>query len=107
MTRSRDQTFVTISTSDADTYEGKQIYLLHRELLCSHSPYFAGAFKGGFRESEDKSIHLQDVSASTMRLFQFWLLKQSTIWLADYIVDDDDDSNKVATDEQGRSLGIL
>ncbi len=89
--RSRDQTFVTISIGDAADKD-KQVFMLHRELLCSHSPYFAGAFQGKFRESEDRSIYLPDVTDSTMRLFQFWLYRQSTVWSADYI-----DSNNVST----------
>jgi hypothetical protein len=50
--------------------------MLHRELLCNHSPYFHKAFKGDFRESDEKEIHLPDVTASTLRLFQSWLYSQ-------------------------------
>jgi hypothetical protein len=50
--------------------------MLHRELLCNHSPYFHKVFKGDFRESDEKEIHLPDVTASTLRLFQSWLYSQ-------------------------------
>lgn len=66
---------VTISVDDCGTTE-KQVFTLHRGLLCSHSPYFHNAFKGGFRESEEKAIYLPDVTASTLRIFQVWLYGQ-------------------------------
>jgi hypothetical protein len=50
--------------------------MLHRGLLCSHSPYFSHAFEGDFLESEEKTIHLPDVTASTLRIFQCWLYGQ-------------------------------
>jgi len=50
--------------------------MLHKGLLCSHSPYFHNAFTGDFRESEEKAIHLPDVTASTLRIFQSWLYGQ-------------------------------
>jgi hypothetical protein len=70
-----DQVTVTISVDDCGTAE-KQIFTLHQGLLCSHSPYFHNAFKGGFRESDEKAIHLPDVTASTLRIFQAWLYGQ-------------------------------
>jgi hypothetical protein len=77
--------------------------MLHRELLCSHSPYFAGAFQGKFRETEDRSIHLPDVTDSTMRLFQFWLYRQSTVWSGEYINSDKVPKKVAEKDEKGRS----
>jgi hypothetical protein len=50
--------------------------MLHRGLLCSRSPYFHKAFNGHFRESEEKTIYLPDVTASTLRLFQHWIYGQ-------------------------------
>jgi len=50
--------------------------MLHRGLICSHSPYFQKAFQGNFRESEEKVIYLPDVTISTLRIFQHWLYSQ-------------------------------
>jgi hypothetical protein len=50
--------------------------MLHRGLLCSHSPYFSAAFESDPKESEEKTIHLPDISASTLRIFQCWLYGQ-------------------------------
>jgi hypothetical protein len=75
MCSSADQVTVSISVDDCGT-AAKQTFMLHRGLLCSHSPYFSNAFEGDFGESEDKTIHLPDVTASTMRVFQCWLYGQ-------------------------------
>jgi hypothetical protein len=72
---SADQVTVSISVDDCGT-AAKQTFMLHRGLLCSHSPYFSNAFEGNFHESEDKTIHLPDVTASTLRVFQCWLYGQ-------------------------------
>ncbi|KAF2028390.1 hypothetical protein EK21DRAFT_90675 [Setomelanomma holmii] len=45
-------------------------------LLCEQSTYFQKAFQDGFRESDEKEIHLPDVTASTLRMFQSWLYSQ-------------------------------
>ncbi|KAF2804176.1 uncharacterized protein BDZ99DRAFT_467548 [Mytilinidion resinicola] len=46
---------------------------VHGELLCSSSEYFRGAFKGGFKEAEERSISLSDVPVPLMRQFIQWL----------------------------------
>jgi len=103
MTRSRDQTFVTINIDGDDDDEGPQTYMLHRESLCSQSPYFAAAFKSEFRESKDKSISIGGVTASTMRLFQFWLYGRSTVWSVDCVGNQSILKSESAKDEKGIS----
>lgn len=66
---------VAIIVDDCGTAE-RQSIMPHRELLCCHSPYFHKAFKGDFRESEEKAVYLCDVTASTLRIFQSWLYGQ-------------------------------
>lgn len=53
-------------------------FMVYRELVCFHSEYFRRAFGGSFRESEEKSIEIEDVDERTFRLFQFWLYAQAT-----------------------------
>ena len=104
MTRSRDQTFVTINIDGDDDDEGPQTYMLHRESLCSQSPYFAAAFKSEFRESKDKSISVGGVTASTMRLFQFWLYGRSTVWTVDCVDNQSTPKSDSAKDGKGTSV---
>lgn len=75
--RSVDQTLVKITIGDG-IVKPKTSFMIHEGLLCAHSKYFRKAFKGDFRESTEKTIHLPDISDSTLRLFQFWLYGQST-----------------------------
>jgi hypothetical protein len=68
-----DQTQVEIIVG-----EEEKAFMVYKELVCFHSEYFRGAFEGSFRESEEKSIVLADVTESTFRLFQVWLYAQAT-----------------------------
>jgi hypothetical protein len=43
-----------------------------KDLICSVTPYFAGAFDNDFRESRERLISLPDVSESTFRTFLAW-----------------------------------
>lgn len=45
-------------------------------MLSTVSPYFQKAFKGSFPEAEDRSIHLDDVSEQTFRIFLQWAFCQ-------------------------------
>ncbi|KAH7122610.1 hypothetical protein B0J11DRAFT_437495, partial [Dendryphion nanum] len=49
------------------------------DLLCTVAPYFRGAFQGGVKEAEEKSISLHDVSEQTFRAFPQWAYAQITI----------------------------
>ncbi|KAF2128459.1 hypothetical protein P153DRAFT_357809 [Dothidotthia symphoricarpi CBS 119687] len=52
-------------------------FMVYKDLLCHYSEYFRGAFDGQFRESEEKTTNLREVSESTFRLFQCWLYGQA------------------------------
>ncbi len=52
--------------------------MLHKDLLCAHSRYFRNACEGLLPESEERAIHLPNVTESTIKLFQFWLYGQAT-----------------------------
>ena len=65
-----DQTIVTIEVGLEP--EAKE-FIVHRDLLCKASPYFQSAFKGEFKEAQDRIITLDDVSTRTFGIFQTWL----------------------------------
>jgi hypothetical protein len=52
--------------------------MVHKELLCYYSEFFRGAFEGGFRESEEKSLRLANVDLRIFRLCQHWLYAQAS-----------------------------
>lgn len=52
--------------------------MLHKDLLCAHSRYFRNACEGLLSEDEALTIHLPNISESTIKLFQFWLYGQAT-----------------------------
>ncbi|KAF2499049.1 hypothetical protein BU16DRAFT_614602 [Lophium mytilinum] len=56
---------------------------IHEDLLCRHSQYFRGAFKGGFKEAEERTIALDDVTVASMRQFTQWLYNGIVFSFAD------------------------
>ncbi|KAF2804160.1 uncharacterized protein BDZ99DRAFT_368935, partial [Mytilinidion resinicola] len=64
----KDQTIVTLKVGpDAQSLS------IHREMICQSSKYFTKAFKGGFKEAEEKCITLKDVEVLTAQRFMHWL----------------------------------
>ena len=61
---SASQTLVTIHVGDSADNPGKT-FVVHRDLLCYHSPYFAGAlqapFQGQLPAGETQTMYLDDV----------------------------------------------
>ncbi len=51
-------------------------YLVHKSLLCYHSPYFASALKGYFKEADDDATTLKTVSTKVVDVFAAWLYTQ-------------------------------
>ena len=49
----------------------------HKVLLSAVSPYFKRAFYGPFKEADERSISLVDVSERTFRMFLHWVHVQS------------------------------
>jgi len=60
---------VTIRVGEPDHAVDIPVY---RELLSSVSPYFRGAFEGGFKEATNRTIPLTDVTEQTFRIFLSW-----------------------------------
>ncbi|KAH6622304.1 hypothetical protein C7974DRAFT_398051 [Boeremia exigua] len=71
-----DQSLIGITIGDDE--EEKKSFMLHKDLLCAHSRYFRNACEGLLSEDEALTIHLPNVSESTIKLFQFWLYGQAT-----------------------------
>lgn len=74
--RAIDQTLIGITIGDDE--EDKKSFMLHKDLLCAHSRYFRNACEGLLPDSEERAIHLPNVTESTIKLFQFWLYGQAT-----------------------------
>lgn len=51
----------------------QKFFYLHQELLCDRSQYFVKAFKGSFKESEDKTLYLLEDNVGAFELFVRWL----------------------------------
>jgi hypothetical protein len=52
---------------------------VYKELLCSVSPYFRGAFDHSFLEAKERTISLPDVSEKTFRVFLQWVYTQACV----------------------------
>ncbi|KAF1953191.1 hypothetical protein CC80DRAFT_494813 [Byssothecium circinans] len=72
---SMGQDLVKITIGDQDA---PQVFMVHQELICHHSGYFRAAFEGRFVESEEKCIHLPDVSERELRVYMHWLYAQAS-----------------------------
>lgn len=74
--RAIDQTLIGITIGEEE--DDKKSFMLHKDLLCAHSRYFRNACEGLLSEDEALTIHLPNISESTIKLFQFWLYGQAT-----------------------------
>jgi len=67
---SKPQQFVTIIVSKAST---EQKFVIHKELICFHSPFFNAAFNGKFIEGETQEMRMDDVDEETFGQLVHWL----------------------------------
>jgi hypothetical protein len=63
---------------------GSEDYLdftVHKELICAHSPFFANALKGKWKEARDSLVHLRDEDdhPETIELYINWLYYHSLL----------------------------
>lgn len=62
--------FVTITVSTgADETE----FVLHKNMICDHSPFFKAAFTGMFKEGSTQAMTLEDVGSASFGLLVRWL----------------------------------
>ncbi|PVH80944.1 hypothetical protein DL98DRAFT_372884, partial [Cadophora sp. DSE1049] len=51
----------------------KECWVIHEDLICNKSKYFRSAFQGGFAESANKSIHIEDEDPKVFKFVVEWL----------------------------------
>ncbi|KAJ9659781.1 hypothetical protein H2201_007217 [Coniosporium apollinis] len=73
--RTRFKTFT--NTAEVLIGPSKTRFLVHRELLTFHSPFFAAALNGTFAEGLSQSVTLPEERVDTFELFVFWLYTQN------------------------------
>jgi hypothetical protein len=70
---SRPQTFVTIH---ADVKPNKETFVVHKNLICHHSPFFKTAFNSLIEEGRTQTMTLEDVEIGVFILLVNWLYTQ-------------------------------
>ncbi|TVY73264.1 hypothetical protein LSUE1_G005766 [Lachnellula suecica] len=71
-------------------------FLVHKEIVCYHSPVLNAAFNSGFVEGQTQTYKLEDVNQGTFKLFVQWLYFQK---LALAVFEEDYDSEEHITDQ--------
>lgn len=70
----RNKTTETLPGKDYPSQvEEEQSFLIHKEKLCSCSPFFEAAFKGNFLEAQTKSMILEGVDPKAFSDFLDWV----------------------------------
>ena len=57
----------------------KNLFKLHKELLCNASTYFAAALKGNFREATTQTVEMPEADPELFRHFQHWLYSKTLL----------------------------
>ncbi|CZR63104.1 uncharacterized protein PAC_13001 [Phialocephala subalpina] len=78
-----DSAFEDFATSLLPLYSGPQVtirigsasheYKLPKALLCKQSPYFAAMFEGSFKEGEEQSTTLEEVTPRSFQMLVQWV----------------------------------
>lgn len=64
---------VDVGNGDGDSHT----FVVHKEIICHHSPFFKAACTGHFREAEDRVVKLPDDRAELFDIFLQWLYSQN------------------------------
>lgn len=51
-------------------------FLIHKDFICYHSPFFAAAFNGPFQEGTTQTMKLEDVEANVFGILVDWVYTQ-------------------------------
>ncbi|KAG7004695.1 hypothetical protein G7Y79_00024g056450 [Physcia stellaris] len=60
----------------------KQLFHIHKGLLCSAAAYFRAALEGGFKEAREQKIQMPEEDPAAFQRFQLWLYTGSLIELS-------------------------
>ena len=55
----------------------KQIFSIHKWLLCDLCPYFKTALEGSFKEGVEQRIEFMEENPAIFKDFQYWLYDRS------------------------------
>jgi BTB/POZ domain len=67
---SKPAQFVTVIVSKAPT---EQKFVVHKELICFHSPFFNAAFNGKFIKGQTQEMRMDDVDEEAFGQLVHWL----------------------------------
>ena len=67
---------VTINITKNQEEEPRK-FVVHREFICHHSPYFDAAFNGEFVEGQTQTLDLEDVRPYVFEVFINWIYTQT------------------------------
>ncbi|KAK4952511.1 hypothetical protein LTR10_009317 [Elasticomyces elasticus] len=59
--------------------EEEEEFTLHASIATKYSGFFKAACNGGFREAQDKIIHLPDVGPATFRAYVQWIYSGNVV----------------------------
>jgi BTB/POZ domain len=69
--------FVSVIVSDDDSESNEEHkFVIHKDLICFHSPYFLTAFSSGFIEGKTQEMQLGEVDIATFGQLVQWLYTQ-------------------------------
>ena len=57
----------------------KELFKMHKGLLCNASPFFSGAFEGHFVESANQCLNLPEEDPAVFKYLQLWLYSDSIL----------------------------
>ena len=69
----RPQTVITVVVGAEDA---KESFIIHKDIICHHSSYFAKAFNGNHVESKTQTMSFPDVHSDTFGLLVEWFYTQ-------------------------------
>lgn len=72
----------------------EQKFIVHKDLICHHSPFFKSAFNGRFLEGETQMMKLEDVDTPMFGAIVNWLYTEKIEEM-----EEDDDGFVVAVKE--------